>query len=168
MWRCLAQHMPERLAAGHFASVCGTFIGGTHPDTGRAVHHHRAAAGRLGGAARDATATAPCSAASTERPSIVPAEVNEARNGLWVDRMELNTEPGGEGEFTGGTRHRHGLSGPRRQAASSPRGTHARSSPPGPSTAAAKARPTTSISSRRTGSANASPSCPASPPCGTT
>ena len=35
MWRCLAPHMPDRLAAGHFASVCGTFIGGTHPDTGR-------------------------------------------------------------------------------------------------------------------------------------
>jgi N-methylhydantoinase B/oxoprolinase/acetone carboxylase alpha subunit len=35
MWRCLAPHIPERLASGHFASVCGTFIGGTHPDTGR-------------------------------------------------------------------------------------------------------------------------------------
>ncbi|MEX0628190.1 MAG: hydantoinase B/oxoprolinase family protein, partial [Cucumibacter sp.] len=35
MWRCLAKHMPDRLAAGHFASVCGTFIGGIHPDTGR-------------------------------------------------------------------------------------------------------------------------------------
>ena len=35
MWRCLARHIPERLAAGHFASVCGTFIGGIHPDTGR-------------------------------------------------------------------------------------------------------------------------------------
>jgi len=34
MWRCLAKYMPERLSAGHFASVCGTFIGGTHPDTG--------------------------------------------------------------------------------------------------------------------------------------
>ncbi|MDE0113052.1 MAG: hydantoinase B/oxoprolinase family protein, partial [Albidovulum sp.] len=35
LWRCLAQHMPERLGPGHFASVCGTFIGGIHPDTGR-------------------------------------------------------------------------------------------------------------------------------------
>ncbi|MEX0627442.1 MAG: hydantoinase B/oxoprolinase family protein, partial [Cucumibacter sp.] len=31
-----------------------------------------------------------------------PAEINEARNGLMVDRMELNVEPGGEGKFTGG------------------------------------------------------------------
>ena len=35
MWRCLAPHVPGKLAAGHFASVCGTFISGTHPDTGR-------------------------------------------------------------------------------------------------------------------------------------
>ncbi|MYH56673.1 MAG: hydantoinase B/oxoprolinase family protein, partial [Boseongicola sp. SB0675_bin_26] len=31
-----------------------------------------------------------------------PAEISESRNGLFVDRMELNTEPGGEGKFTGG------------------------------------------------------------------
>lgn len=31
-----------------------------------------------------------------------PAEINEARNGLYVDGMGLNTAPGGEGEFTGG------------------------------------------------------------------
>ncbi len=35
MWRCLAPHLGERLPAGHFASICGTFIGGRHPDTGR-------------------------------------------------------------------------------------------------------------------------------------
>ena len=31
-----------------------------------------------------------------------PAEINEARNGLIIDRMELNTAAGGEGKFTGG------------------------------------------------------------------
>ncbi|MEM7258143.1 MAG: hydantoinase B/oxoprolinase family protein, partial [Pseudomonadota bacterium] len=31
-----------------------------------------------------------------------PAEISEARNGLFVDRMALNTAPGGEGEFNGG------------------------------------------------------------------
>ena len=30
------------------------------------------------------------------------AEINEARNGLIVDRMTLNTEPGGEGKQVGG------------------------------------------------------------------
>ena len=31
-----------------------------------------------------------------------PAEISEARNGLFVDCMALNTAPGGEGEYTGG------------------------------------------------------------------
>ncbi|WP_371808983.1 hydantoinase B/oxoprolinase family protein [Ruegeria sp. HKCCD7255] len=31
-----------------------------------------------------------------------PAEISEARNGLFVDRMALNTAPGGEGQWTGG------------------------------------------------------------------
>ncbi len=35
IWRCLAPHLGGRLPAGSFASICGTFIGGPHPDTGR-------------------------------------------------------------------------------------------------------------------------------------
>lgn len=31
-----------------------------------------------------------------------PAEISEARNGLYVDRMALNTAPGGEGQYNGG------------------------------------------------------------------
>ena len=34
IWRCLAPHI-KSLPAGHFSSICGTFIGGIHPDTGR-------------------------------------------------------------------------------------------------------------------------------------
>jgi N-methylhydantoinase B len=35
MLRGLAQAMPERSPAGHFASICGTVIGDPHPDSGR-------------------------------------------------------------------------------------------------------------------------------------
>lgn len=35
IWRCLAPHIPDLLPWGHFASICWTFIGGIHPDTGR-------------------------------------------------------------------------------------------------------------------------------------
>ena len=35
LWQCLARAMPERLPAGHFASICGTVLAGVHPDTGR-------------------------------------------------------------------------------------------------------------------------------------
>lgn len=101
MWRCLAPHLPERLPAGHFASVCGTFISGIHPDNGR---QYTVVEPQIGGwgawRGRDGS-SAVFSAVHGETYNC-PAEINEARNGLYVDRMELNCAPGGEGEFSGG------------------------------------------------------------------
>lgn len=101
MWRCLAQHMPERLAAGHFASVCGTFVGGIHPDTGR---QYTIIEPQLGGwgASGEADGNNAMFCGFHGETYNCPAEINEARNGLIVDRMELNLEPGGEGKFNGG------------------------------------------------------------------
>lgn len=104
MWRCLAAHMPERLAAGHFASVCGTFIGGIHPDTGRQYTIIEPQIGGWGASrGRDGNSAIFCGFHGETYNC--PAEINEARNGLYVDRMELNTEPGGEGKYRGG----HGI-----------------------------------------------------------
>ncbi len=101
MWRCLAPHMPDRLAAGHFASVCGTFIGGIHPDTGR---QYTIIEPQLGGwgASRTGDGNSAMFCGFHGETFNCPAEINEARNGLYVDRMELNLEPGGEGKFRGG------------------------------------------------------------------
>ena len=101
MWRCLAPHIPDKLAAGHFASVCGTFIGGTHPDTGR---QYTIIEPQLGGwgASRSGDGNTAMFCGFHGETFNCPAEINEARNGLYVDRMELNLEPGGEGRFTGG------------------------------------------------------------------
>jgi N-methylhydantoinase B len=101
MWRCLAKHMPERLAAGHFASVCGTFIGGIHPDTGR---QYTIIEPQLGGwgASYEGDGNSAIFCGFHGETYNCPAEINEARNGLLVDRMTLNLEPGGEGEHTGG------------------------------------------------------------------
>ncbi|GLS36951.1 methylhydantoinase [Mesorhizobium tianshanense] len=101
IWRCLAPHMPERLAAGHFGSLCGTFIGGIHPDTGRQYTIIEPQLGGWGaGHGRDGN-TGIFSSFHGETYNC-PAEINEARNGLYVDRMELNLEPGGEGKYVGG------------------------------------------------------------------
>jgi len=101
MWRCLAAHIPDRLAAGHFASVCGTFIGGIHPDTGRQYTIIEPQIGGWGArAGADGNSAMFCGFHGETYNC--PAEVNEARNGVMVDKMELNTGPGGEGEFTGG------------------------------------------------------------------
>ncbi|MDE2793046.1 MAG: hydantoinase B/oxoprolinase family protein [Paracoccaceae bacterium] len=101
MWRCLAPHMPDRLAAGHFASVCGTFIGGIHPDTGRQYTIIEPQLGGWGASRRGDGNSAMFCGFHGETYNC-PAEINEARNGLFVDRMELNLEPGGEGRHMGG------------------------------------------------------------------
>jgi N-methylhydantoinase B len=104
LWRCLAPIAPDRLASGHFASICGTFIGGTHPDTGR---QYTIVEPQLGGwgASRGRDGNSAIFSGFHGETYNCPAEVSEARNGLFVDRMELNEEPGGEGEWAGG----HGI-----------------------------------------------------------
>lgn len=101
MWRCLAPHVPDRLAAGHFASVCGTFIGGTHPDTGRQYTIIEPQIGGWG-ARPGADGNSAMFCGFHGETYNCPAEINEARNGVIVDQMALNTGPGGEGAFTGG------------------------------------------------------------------
>ncbi|MHA3915490.1 hydantoinase B/oxoprolinase family protein [Halovulum sp. GXIMD14793] len=101
IWRCLAPHVPERLPAGHFSSICGTFVGGTHPDTGRQytiIEPQIGGWGAWGG--RDGN---PCIFSGFHGETYnTPAEISEARNGLYIDKMALNTAPGGEGEYNGG------------------------------------------------------------------
>lgn len=101
IWRCLAPHIPERLPAGHFSSICGTFIGGIHPDTGR---QYTIVEPQIGGwGAWEGRDGNPCIFSGFHGETYnTPAEISEARNGLFVDRMALNTAPGGEGQFNGG------------------------------------------------------------------
>jgi N-methylhydantoinase B len=101
IWRCLAPHVPDRLPAGHFSSICGTFVGGIHPDTGRQYTIIEPQIGGWGAwDGRDGNA---CIFSGFHGETYnTPAEISEARNGLYVDRMSLNTEPGGDGQYTGG------------------------------------------------------------------
>jgi N-methylhydantoinase B len=101
LWRCLAPHLGERLPAGSFASVCGTFIGGPHPDTGRHFTIVEPQVGGWGGSAQRDGNNAQFSGFHGDTFNC-PAEVAEARYGLYVDRLALNDEPGGEGEHRGG------------------------------------------------------------------
>ncbi len=101
IWRCLAPHIPERLPAGHFSSICGTFVGGIHPDTGRQYTIIEPQIGGWGAwEGRDGN---PCIFSGFHGETYnTPAEISESRNGLFIDKMALNTAPGGEGEFNGG------------------------------------------------------------------
>jgi N-methylhydantoinase B len=101
IWRCLAPHLGNRLPAGSFASVCGTFIGGAHPDTGR---HFTIVEPQVGGWGASSFRDGNSAMFSGFHGDTFncPAEVAEARYGLYVEQLALNEEAGGEGEFRGG------------------------------------------------------------------
>ena len=99
--RCLAPHLEGRLPSGGFSSICGTFIGGRHPDTGRHFTIVEPEVGGWGATAERDGISAQFSILHGDTYNC-PAEIAEARYGLYVDRLELSSEPGGEGRFRGG------------------------------------------------------------------
>ena len=98
---CLAQRFPDRLPAGNFASVCATIIGGIHPDTGRLFTLVEPEIGGWGAEPGRDGNNAVYSGLHGETYNC-PVEVCEARYGLYVERMALNDEAGGHGQFRGG------------------------------------------------------------------
>jgi N-methylhydantoinase B len=101
LWRCLAEHGIGQLPAGGFASVCGTFIGGRHPDTGRHFTIIEPQVGGWGGSASADGSSAQFSGTHGDTFNC-PVEIAEARYGLYVDQLALDEGPGGEGEHRGG------------------------------------------------------------------
>ncbi|WP_349358375.1 hydantoinase B/oxoprolinase family protein [Stappia sp.] len=101
LWRCMAKALPERLPAGHFASICGTVIAGNHPDTGRRFTMVEPQMGGWGATAeRDGLdAMYSCSHGETFN---CPVEICEARYGLDVDYKKLNDSGEGRGLHSGG------------------------------------------------------------------
>jgi N-methylhydantoinase B len=101
IWRCLAPHLGSRLPAGSFGSICGTFIGGPHPDTGK---HFTIVEPQVGGWGASASRDGNSAMFSGFHGDTFncPAEVAEARYGLFVDRLALSDAAGGEGAHRGG------------------------------------------------------------------
>ena len=101
MLRCLAPHMPDRLPAGTFGSVCGTVIGGPHPDTGR---HFTVVEPQLGGwgGLRDRDGNTAMFSGFHGETFNCAVEIAETRYGVTVDQAMLNPAEGGEGQWRGG------------------------------------------------------------------
>ncbi len=99
--RCLAPHLGGRLPSGGFSSICGTFIGGPHPESGR---RFTLVEPQLGGWGASALADGNSALFSFLHGDTFncPAEVAEGRYGLGVERLALDEGPGGEGEHRGG------------------------------------------------------------------
>lgn len=101
LWRCLAEAMPERLPAGHFATIGGVVIAGRHPDTGRPYTMVEPQMGGWGATASRDGLDAMFSASHGETFNC-PAEIAEARYGLRVRARALSEAPGGDGLHHGG------------------------------------------------------------------
>ncbi len=101
LWRCMAQTMPDRLPAGHFASICGTVIAGEHPDTGRRYTMVEPQMGGWGATAARDGLDAMYSASHGETFNC-PVEICEARYGIDVGWKRLNDGTEGRGRHRGG------------------------------------------------------------------
>ncbi|MEM7532916.1 MAG: hydantoinase B/oxoprolinase family protein [Chloroflexota bacterium] len=99
--RCLAPHMPTRLPAGNFSSICGTLFGGIHPDTGRSYAVIEPELGGWGGSSMRDGNGGQFSAFHGETYNC-PAEVAEARYGVTVEYLSFHDEAGGAGLHRGG------------------------------------------------------------------
>lgn len=101
LWHCLARAMPDRLPAGHYASICGTVIAGEHPDTGRRYTLVEPQMGGWGASSRRDGLSAMYSAHHGDTYNC-PVEICEARYGVDVGWKRLNDADAGGGQHTGG------------------------------------------------------------------
>ncbi len=101
LWKALADHMKEYFPAGHYSSICGTFIGGPSQ---RGGDDHSIVEPQLGGwgACHDRDGLNALYTGYHGDTFNCPVEVTEQKNGLMVDRLELSNTSGGEGEYIGG------------------------------------------------------------------
>ena len=101
IWKAMAPTAPERLGAGHLQSALAIIFAMTHPDTGKFLVAIEPEVGGWGAAPGHDGESAQFCAGAGETYNC-PIEINEVRNGLFVDQYAFHTEPGGEGEFRGG------------------------------------------------------------------
>jgi N-methylhydantoinase B len=101
LWQCMARAMPDRLPAGHFASICGTVISGEHPDTGRRYTMVEPQMGGWGATAARDGLNAMYSASHGDTFNC-PVEICEARYGVEVGYKRLSESDEGRGRHSGG------------------------------------------------------------------
>lgn len=101
IWQALAPHMPDRLPAGHFLSVCGTVLSGFHPDTGEFFLLVEPLVGGWG-AGHDKDGENGQFCVGDGETYNIPIEITETRYGVLVDQYAFHTEEGGAGRQRGG------------------------------------------------------------------
>ncbi|WP_256301883.1 hydantoinase B/oxoprolinase family protein [Haloarchaeobius salinus] len=102
-WKALAPHLPDRLSAGHFLSVCATIVGGHDDRRGEEFLVVEPQPGGWGASpGKDGADVLVCSGDGDTLE--MPVEVMETRFPLLFDQAALDTpQTAGHGEFRGGT-----------------------------------------------------------------
>jgi N-methylhydantoinase B len=101
VWKALAPHVPDRLPAGHFVSVCGTIVAGQHPDTGEPFLLVEPQAGGWGaGATKDGESGLVC--VGNGETYNLAIEVAETRYGILTEQYAFSQDRAGAGRFRGG------------------------------------------------------------------
>jgi N-methylhydantoinase B len=99
--RAMAEALPDRVAAGHHASMGSHRFQGRLQESGRLFTHLDTAHGGWG-ASSGRDGSGPFKTLAHGDTLDVPVEVQEVLYGLHVDRFGFRTDSGGAGEFRGG------------------------------------------------------------------
>jgi N-methylhydantoinase B len=99
--KTLGPIVPDKLPAGHFRSVCVTYISGFHPVTNEFYVQAEPLSGGWGACAFHDGNKGQFSYAHGESYNI-PAETRERKYGVMVEEYSFHNEGGGYGEFQGG------------------------------------------------------------------
>ena len=101
VWKALAEAIPDRIPAGHFADLGTLFLFGTEPDSGKPYLHAEPQGGGWGaGSHGDGESMLVCIADGDTRN--VPVEIIESKYPLRVLRYCLRPDSGGNGRYRGG------------------------------------------------------------------
>jgi N-methylhydantoinase B len=149
LWKALAPHVPHRLPAGHFLSVCGTVLSGSHPDTGE---FFLLVEPLVGGwePARTRTERTASSASATGRHTTSPSRLRRRGTACWSIVTPSTTKTAAQANIAG-VEAWCWTTASSRTKPSLPRPSDAISSLPGGWPAAREAPATTSRSCARTG-----------------
>jgi len=101
IWKAMAPVLPDRVGAGHYASLSAMIMATTHPETGLYVIGGMPHPGGWGaGPGADGIPAQYCVADGDSRN--IPVEVAETRFGIELLQYALHDMPGGEGKWRGG------------------------------------------------------------------
>lgn len=101
IWKALAEHLPDRLTAGHVLSVCAIVFSGPHPKTKVPTILVGPLVGGWGAMQDRDGLNGQFSVADGETYNF-PVEVTEAKYGVHVRSYAFHDDDGGAGRFRGG------------------------------------------------------------------